>query len=121
MRMIVMKDDLDHLLDADETIELTVDNVTYTLDLCEKNATKLRTLLGPWLEAAHDRTKVKRTVETVKPKKPERHISSAGYAVASAKDRRMAIREWGKANGYSVGQGRLSRALIEAYEAAHAA
>ena len=103
MRMIVVKDDLDHLLDADEIVELTLDGVTYTLDLAAKNAAKLRVLLRPWLEAAHDRTKPKA-------KKGD-----------SAAERRKAIREWGAANGHTVGQGRLSRALIEAYEAAQSA
>jgi hypothetical protein len=103
MRTIVVKDDLDHALDADETIELTIDGVTYTLDLCKANAAKLRTALKKWLEAAHDSRKVK------PPKKGD----------TAQAERRKAIREWGKANGYVINRGQLSKALIEAYDAAN--
>jgi hypothetical protein len=115
MRMIVMKDDLDHALDADETLALTVDGVTYTIDLCAKNAHELRMLLAPYLDAAHDRTKITRTKEKIDVR-PQRE---AATAVKYAKADRMEMRRWGAANGFTVGQGRLSKALVEAYNAAH--
>ena len=34
-------------------------------------------------------------------------------------ERRKAIRDWGKANGYVINRGQLSKALMEAYDAAH--
>lgn len=105
MRQVVVKDDLDHSLDADETIELTIDGVTYTLDLCKANAAKLRTVLKKWLEAAHDQRKVKAAPQ----KKGD----------AAQAERRKAIREWGKANGYVINRGQLSKALMEAYDAAN--
>lgn len=105
MRKVVVKDDLDHNIDADETIEFTVDGVTYTLDLCKANAAKFRTALKKWLEAAHDQRKVKSNPQ----KKGD----------AAQAERRKAIREWGKANGYVINRGQLSRAVIAAYEAAN--
>lgn len=107
MRQVVVKDDLDHALDADETVELTVDGMTYVLDLCAKNATKLRLQLKPWIAAAHDSRKVK-GVRIAKPVKLD-----------SAAERRKAIREWAKANGYVVRRGQLSKVVMDAYDAAN--
>ncbi len=107
MRQVVVKDDLDHSLDAAETIELTVDGMVYVLDLAAKNATKLRLQLKPWLEAAHDSRKVK-GARIPKPAKAD-----------SAAERRKAIREWAKSNGYVVKRGQLSKVVIDAYDAAN--
>ena len=48
----VLTDDLDGS-DADRTVEFGLDGVTYTIDLSDKNAGKLRKALEPYVAAAH--------------------------------------------------------------------
>jgi hypothetical protein len=103
----VLTDDLDGG-DADRTIEFGLDGVTYTIDLSEKNAGKLRKALDPYLAAA---ARVGRTNGRV--------VSRAGAAPSRAnRDQNQAIREWATKNGYEVSErGRIPSSIVEAFHA----
>ena len=115
MRQVVVKDDLDHSLPADETVELTFDGVTYRLDLCAKNATKLRNQLNPWLEAAHDRTKVKGAKAKAAPATEPRPKKGRGSASP-----RRGMRAWLAANGWDIPSDRnVPIAAVREFDEAH--
>ena len=100
-------DDLDGG-DADESVDFTVDNKRYQMDLSEKNAARLREILAPFIAAARrpsgaTTTRTRRSTTTARP-------SSAGAETAD-------IREWASANGFEVStRGRISASVREAYE-----
>src|SRR6185312_1618959 len=84
-------DDLDGG-DADESVDFTVDNKRYQMDLSEKNAARLREILAPFIAAARRpsgaTTPTRRSTTAARP-------SRAGAGTA-------AIREWASANGFEV-------------------
>jgi hypothetical protein len=91
---------------ADQTVSFGFDGVNYEIDLSKKNSTAFQKALKPYLEAAR---KVRST-------------SGRGAARGTrraARDDLGAIREWARANGHDVSdRGRISAAVIEAYDAA---
>ena len=100
-------DDLDGG-NADESVDFTVDNKRYQMDLSEKNAARLREILAPFIAAARraagsTTTRTRRNMIAARP-------SGAGGETA-------AIREWAGANGFSVSaRGRIAASVREAYE-----
>jgi len=99
-------DDLDGG-DADESVDFTVDNKRYQMDLSEKNAARLREILAPFIAAARRpsgaTTPTRRSTTAARP-------SRAGAGTA-------AIREWASANGFEVStRGRIAASVREAYE-----
>ncbi|WP_199512154.1 histone-like nucleoid-structuring protein Lsr2 [Nucisporomicrobium flavum] len=97
---------------ADRTVEFGLDGVRYTIDLSEKNAGKLRKALDVYLAAA---TRVGRA-DLDRRKGRGSHATT----VVSERERNRAIRQWALANGHDVSErGRISAAVVEAYDAAH--
>ena len=100
-------DDLDGG-NADESVDFTVDNKRYQIDLSEENAARLRGILAPFIAAA------RRTGRST--------ISYTGRSTAAARPpaagvETAAIREWAGANGFSVSaRGRIAASVREAYE-----
>ena len=100
-------DDLDGG-NADESVDFTVDNKRYQMDLSEKNAARLREILAPFIAAARraggsTTTRTRRSTIAARP---------AGAGAETA-----AIREWAGANGFSVSaRGRIAASVREAYE-----
>ena len=102
-------DDLDGK-PADRTIEFGLDGVTYTIDLSDANAGKLRKALDPYIAAG---TRVSRRAAG-------RSAARPGSSRSSDRDQNKAIREWASKNGYEVSErGRIPQNVIEAYRAAH--
>jgi len=108
-------DDLDGTeleVGSGETVLFSLDGIAYEIDLTDDNAQALRNALEPYVSAA-------RRVSG------GRSASSSG--TNSGRKRRRSgqndygpMREWAKANGYTVSErGRVPAAVIEAYEAAH--
>src|SRR5437660_2141331 len=95
---------------AEETVKFALDGVQYEIDLSKKNATKLRSSLEPYVSAGQ---KLGRT--------PTQRVSirSRGTAAArSDREQNQAIREWVQRKGMEVSpRGRISRSIIEQYEA----
>jgi len=93
---------------ADESVEFTVDNKRYQMDLSEKNAARLREILAPFIAAARraGRSTTTRTRRSTIAGRP----TGAGGETA-------AIREWAGANGFNVSaRGRIAASVREAYE-----
>ncbi|RSM40304.1 nucleoid-associated protein Lsr2 [Actinoplanes sp. ATCC 53533] len=102
----LLTDDLDGG-EADRTVEFGLDGVTYTIDLSEKNAGKLRKALDPYLGAG---TRVGRSGAVGSGRRPV--VASA----RSNRDENQAIREWAGKNGYEVSErGRIPNSVVEAY------
>ena len=99
----VLTDDLDGG-DADRTVEFGFDGASYTIDLSEKNAGKLRKALAPYLAVA---SKASRTAGRRDAAEPSR---------VSSRQTNQAIREWAAKNGWAVSQrGRIPSSVVEAY------
>lgn len=105
----LLTDDLDGGK-ADRTVEFGLDGTTYTIDLSDKNAGKLRKVLDPYLAVA---TRAGRSGMA------PRTGAGRGASVATARGSReqnQAIREWANKNGYELsGRGRIPGSIVEAY------
>jgi hypothetical protein len=103
-------DDLDGS-QAEESITFTVDGTSYEIDLSKKNAAKLRSGLEPYVAVARKlgRTSTRRTPAA---------LSRGRGAAQSDREQNQAIREWAQRKGLDVSpRGRISRSVIEQYEA----
>ncbi len=109
---VILSDDLDENLSADETVSFGLDGTNYEIDLSEKNATEMREALSRYVQAAR---KVGRA---------GRAASGGGRSRATGgrmdREQAGAIREWARKNGHQVSErGRIPASVVEAYEAAH--
>lgn len=104
---ITLVDDLDKESPADETVSFSLDGVSYEIDLTAANAGKLRDDLAVWIGHA-ERTGGRRST------KSRGTTGSGGRADVAA------IREWARANGFTVSdRGRISAEVREAYAKAN--
>lgn len=120
---VSLLDDLDGSAAA-ETVAFGLDGATYEIDLNEKNAKKLRDALANYVASARRTDGGRRTAAAAAPRTRSRQAApkASGRAARTAPDREQtaAIREWARAAGYDVSErGRLSAAVLEAFEAAH--
>jgi hypothetical protein len=110
---VILSDDLDDSISADETVTFALDGTTYEIDLSEKNASEMRDVLGRYVSAA-------------------RKVSSRGTRASGAgrsrptgggrmdREQAGAIRDWARKNGHEVSdRGRIPASVVEAFEAAH--
>ncbi|MDJ0463065.1 Lsr2 family protein [Streptomyces sp. H27-C3] len=96
--------------EANETITFALDGKAYEIDLSTKNAKKLRDALDPYAKAGR---KTGGRSTTNRPK-----VARTGNSGPSTAD----IRDWAKANGYSINlRGRVPANIREAHERAMAA
>jgi Lsr2 len=112
---VILSDDLDDSIAADETVTFALDGTTYEIDLSEKNAAEMRDVFGKYLSAA-------RKVSS----RGGNRASGAGRSRATGGGGRMdreqagAIRDWARKNGHEVSdRGRIPAAVVEAFESAH--
>jgi len=107
---VVFTDDIDGG-EADETLQFALDGVSYEIDLSEANADALRAALGPYVLAGRRvGGRVTRRPAGARPVRP-----------AAERADLSDMRAWARDNGYEVSdRGRVSQAIKEAYEAAHA-
>lgn len=102
---VILVDDLDGG-SADETVSFSLDGVSYEIDLNSENAAKLRDAFGTWVGHA-------RRVGGRRAAGRRTGARSGGPAGQSA-----AIREWARANGYTVNdRGRIPAEIKIAYDA----
>ena len=110
---VILSDDLDENLPADETVSFALDGVNYEIDLAEKNATELRDAFSRYVQSAR---KVGRGT---------RAASGGGRSRGSGggrmdREQAGAIRDWARKNGHAVSdRGRIPSSVVEAYESAH--
>jgi Lsr2 len=95
---------------ADETVKFGLDGTAYEIDLNKKNAKELRSTLERFAQAARRLGRVQNSSG------PGR---GRGRGPArSDREQNQAIREWAQRKGLDVSaRGRISRAIIEQYEA----
>ena len=99
---IVLIDDINGEL-GDETIKFGLDGIDYEIDLCTENATKLRDLLDPWIQAGR-RVGGRRVAGT-----DTRQVSDASKIRAWAREQNMQVSE----------KGRISAKVRSAYYRTH--
>ena len=111
---VILSDDLDDSISADETVTFALDGTTYEIDLSDKNAAEMRDVLGKYVAAAR------------KVSSRGTRASGAGRSRATGGGGRMdreqagAIRDWARSNGHQVSdRGRIPASVVEAFEAAH--
>jgi len=110
---VILSDDLDEDVPADETVSFSLDGTSYEIDLSDKNAKEMRDAFSRYVSAAR---KVGRGTRA----------SGGGRSRATGGGGRMdreqagAIRDWARKNGHDVSdRGRIPASVVEAYEAAH--
>jgi hypothetical protein len=105
--IVTLEDDLDGG-PAEATLTFAFEGTSYEIDLNSDNAAKMRDALAPYVGSAR---RVGRGSAPRRAATPSRRAS--GNATND-------MREWARANGYTVNdRGRLSREVVDAYEAAH--
>jgi hypothetical protein len=108
---VILSDDLDENLPADETVSFSLDGTSYEIDLADKNAKELRDVFSRYVSAAR---KVGRGGRS--------SGGGRGRSTGGRMDREQAgtIRDWARKNGHAVSdRGRIPASVVEAYEAAH--
>jgi nucleoid-associated protein Lsr2 len=97
---------------ASQTIEFGLDGVSYSIDLSDRNADKLRAVLHPYIDAG---TRVGRVGAG-----PARRPGRPGLPTRTSRDQTAAIREWAAKAGHEISnRGRIPARIVEAYEVAH--
>ncbi|MGA4506368.1 histone-like nucleoid-structuring protein Lsr2 [Propionibacteriaceae bacterium G1746] len=108
--ILVLEDDVDGG-DATESVTFALDGVSYEIDLNEDNAKKLRDSLAVWVANA------RRTGGRVRTGQGNRGATRRSGRRSHGAD----VRAWAVSQGMKVSErGRVSREVVEAYEAAHA-
>jgi hypothetical protein len=93
-----------------ETLSFAVDGSAYEIDVCDTHAAELRDSFATYVGSARRAGRV--ASGAARRGRPARQ--------AGGQERTVAIREWAKKNGPKVSErGRLSAAVLSAYDAAH--
>lgn len=107
---VTLVDDLDGV-EADESIEFSVDGHAYEIDLSAANGAKLRDALEPYISAAR--------------RGGSRRVPAAAVTVGSGRasadrEHNQAIREWATTAGLKISErGRIPSNVLEAYQQSH--
>ena len=119
MTTVSLVDDLDGSVAA-ETVAFALDGANYEIDLTDKNAKKLRDSLASFVDHGRRIDGGRRVSAPRGAKaKPARATKSASRT-APDREQTAAIREWARTAGLEVSErGRLSAAVLDAFEAAH--
>jgi len=106
---VTLVDDFDGDGPADETVEFSIDGLSYEIDLSAKNAKKLREDLKQWIEAGR----------RVGGRRRGRSGGSGRGRASIDREQSAAIREWARRSGHKVStRGRIPAEIIEAFHAA---
>ena len=107
-QIIKLIDDLDGG-EAQETVKFGLDGRDYEIDLSNKNATKLRNLMAPYVDKGA-KLDSRRTVTV-----GGRTARGRGGA-ATEREQNKAIREWAQRKGIAVApRGRIKQDVVEQY------
>ena len=106
---VTLVDDFDGDGPADETVEFSIDGVSYEIDLSAKNAKKIREDLKQWIDAGR-RVGGRRRGRSGGPGRGRASID---------REQSAAIREWARRSGHKVStRGRIPAEIIDAFHAA---
>lgn len=109
---VVLVDDLDGGT-AEETVSFALDGVSYEIDLSAENAAKLRDSFAQWV--GHGRRVGGRSRSTGR-RSSGSGSSSSGSRASGGQSQE--IREWARANGYTVNErGRIPAEVKAAFDA----
>ena len=101
-------DDIDGSTDDVVTCAFGLGDAQFEIDLSREHREELENALNKFVESA-------REVGAAKPARRRRTARPA-----TDRDQTQAIRQWAKDNGLDVSErGRISRAVLDAYQAAH--
>lgn len=107
---VAIIDDVDSESVAEESIEFSIDGITYEIDLSSRHASKLRSDLRVWVEHAR-RTSGRRRSATLT---SSRKRSSGDQAQSAL------IRAWAIKNGTAISaRGRIPAEIVDAFHAAN--
>jgi len=112
---VILSDDLDENLSADETVSFSLDGTSYEIDLADKNAKEMRDVFSRYVSAA-------RKVGRGSRASGGGGGGGRGRSTGGRMDREQAgaIRDWARKNGHSVSdRGRIPASVVDAYEAPH--
>lgn len=118
---VILEDDVSGG-EATETVEFSLDGVSYEIDLNDENATRLRTEMAGWIADARRAGGRRQTRRRQSGSgSANGSTSGSGGSGGSGKSDELArIREWGRENGFKVSsRGRIPQELQDAYAAAH--
>src|SRR6476469_1219239 len=107
-------DDLDGTTtEGVETVQFNAEGTNYEIDLSPENAARLREKLARFVDAAHP-------VKPPKAAPARRGARGKSAAVSSNRELVHEIRKWAEEAGLQVNRrGRLSREIVDQYNAAH--
>lgn len=110
--VVTLIDDIDGSA-ATETITFGIDGASYSIDLGDKNAKKLRDAVATFV--AHARRE-----SSARSSRPTAGTRSSGSGARGDREHLQAVRAWARDNGHDVSdRGRVSKTLLDAYAAAH--
>ena len=108
---VILSDDLDENLSADETVSFSLDGTSYEIDLADKNAKEMRDAFSRYVSAARKVGRGNRSSSGGR---------SRGTGGRMDREQAGAIRDGARKNGHPVSdRGRIPASVVEAYEAAH--
>lgn len=103
---VLLVDDIDQSA-ADRNVAFSIDGEHYEIDLSKSNIDKLHAALEPFIQAGR---KAKGT----------RSRGRGATRAAGSVGKSAEVREWARSRGMQVSErGRVSKEIMEAYEAAH--
>lgn len=103
-----------------ETVAFGLDGAAYEIDACEEHANALRDAFAPYVGAARRGGRPAPAAAGRKSQGRAKPAANGAGSSSGGKERVQEIREWARANGHTVSErGRLSGAVVAAYEAAH--
>lgn len=115
VQYVVYTDDLtgEEFTEGDgETVAYAIDGASYEIDLSAENVKAFRDAMAAYIAAS------RKTADT----RGRQLVAGGGPGTRRSKAEMQKIREWGRANGYTVpesGRGRIPWGLTQAYDRAH--
>lgn len=109
-------------IDADAgTVQFGIDGQNYEIDLCNKNATKLRSFLEPFKANARPAGTGKKPSLKLANRVATHSSGRGGEPSGYNKEQLAAIREWGRRNGWPdlSDKGRIPGIILDAFEQKH--
>jgi hypothetical protein len=117
VQVLLVCDLHDDEVEGTETVAFGLDGSSYEIDVCDEHAGELRDAFAPYVGGARPAGRA------AAPAQRRPRSSGGGKPSASAggdRQRVQEIRKWARSNGHQVSErGRLSAAVMSAYEAAH--
>jgi len=117
---VILSDDLDDSISADETVTFSLDGTTYEIDLSDKNASEMRDVFAKYVDAARKVSSRGTRASGAGRSRATGGAAPAGGGGRMDREQAGAIRDWARKNGHEVSdRGRIPGSVVEAYEAAH--